>query len=315
MKVLVTGAKGFIGHNLISALRHINLDVYGTERVKSDEINFFSVDLKSADWDKAVSDKDVVIHCAGISSEDGSVSDDFELINVEATKKLAESCRKHNVKKLIFLSSAKVMGESTEPGLPFYSYSALKPIGLYAESKASAELKLKEELSGSDVDLIVIRPPLVYGRGVKGNFRTLSSVANLNFPLPIKSVRNSRSLLALDNLIDFIVTCIMHPTPLNGVFLVSDDCDVSTKELLEALTLAYGKSPRLLPFPVSLMRAAAGLFSKHAISDRLLGNLQLDISHTKQTLNWQPKVSFEQAIQDYVRDELNSSDYTKGSKP
>jgi UDP-glucose 4-epimerase len=146
------------------------------------------------------------------------------------------------------------------------------------------------------MQLVIIRPPLVYGPDAPGNFGKLAKLAQKNLPLPLGAVQNKRSLIALDNLVDVIVTCIDHPAAANQTFLVSDDDDISTTQLLELITRAAGKTPRLLPVPVSWLRLAAKLTGKQAIIDRLCGNLQLDISHTRQTLGWTPPVSVQQGI-------------------
>lgn len=310
-KILITGATGFIGSTLYTRLRFTGHDVVGTSRRKQDTPNIFSMDLHVDNWSPALYEVSTVVHCAAIAHVECSTNTAFinkvRELNIAATLRLAKQAKQQRVKRFIFLSSIKALGESTQPHHLYNHQSEYSPEDLYGESKRDAELALKEELLGSDTDLVIIRPPLVYGPGVKGNFRALMGISKRNLPLPFKTVDNRRSLVALDNLVDLIITCVKYPESLNETFLVSDDHDVSTRELLEALSWAYGKQSRLMPFPVSLMRTAARVFGKKSVADRLFGNLQLDISHTKRTLNWQPKVSFEQAIRDCVESDVSTS--------
>lgn len=307
--VLVTGATGFIGGSLSDALTDCGYTVKRTARNARAEV--MAVPLNTEDWSAALDGVNTVIHCAAlahvpVSSNDSFIAEVREL-NVIATQRLAKQAKEKGVKRFIFLSTVKAIGESTIPGSSYKNISDCSPEDLYGESKRDAELALKKELSGSATELVIIRPPLVYGPGVKGNFKALMGLAKKNVPLPFGAVRNKRSLVSLENLVSLIITCVKHSQPLNETFLVSDDHDVSTKELFETLTRAYGKKPKLWPCPVGLMRFGATILGKKAISDRLFGNLQLDITHTKQILNWEPPVSFQQAIQTCVKHELRSS--------
>lgn len=307
--VLVTGATGFIGGSLSDALTDCSYTVKRTAR--SARAGFMAVPLSTEDWSAALDGVNTVIHCAAlahvpVSSNDSFIAEVREL-NVIAAQRLAKQAKQKGVKRFIFLSSVKALGESTNPGSPYKSTSEYLPEDLYGESKRDAELALKKELSGSATELVIIRPPLVYGPGVKGNFKALMGLAKKNVPLPFGAVKNKRSLVSLENLVSLIITCVKHPQPLNETFLVSDDHDVSTNELFETLTRAYAKKPKLWLCPVGLMRFGATMLGKKAIADRLFGNLQLDITHTKKTLNWEPPVSFQQAIQTCVNHELHNS--------
>lgn len=303
--VLVTGATGFIGSSLSDTLIDYG---YGVEKVaRRARPGIIAVPLTTDDWSLALKDIDVVVHCAALAHVPESQDESFRALvrelNVEASARLAKQASDHGIKRFIYLSSVKAMGESTRENLPYINRSEQFPQDFYGESKRDAELALKRELTGSEMELVIIRPPLVYGPGVKGNFKALMGLAKKNLPLPFGSVANKRSLVSLDNLVSLIVTCVKHPEPLNDTFLVSDDHDVSTKELFETLTRAYGKDPKIWPFPVSLMKLGAKMLGKKAIADRLFGNLQLDISHTKKTLSWKPPVSFKKAIQNCVNSE------------
>lgn len=309
-QILLTGASGFVGAKLFKELSHHRFNVIGTAR-RSYHESIIAVPLDAQDWHSVLVGVDIVIHCAALAhvpeSKDRSFRARVRELNVEAPVRLAKQAKEIGVKRFIFLSSVKATGESTPSGSAYTNKSEYSPEDLYGESKRDAELALKRELAGSDTELVIIRPPLVYGPSVKGNFKALMGVAKRNLALPCGLVENKRSLVSLDNLVSLIVTCVRHPEPLNETFLVSDDYDVSTKELLETLTRAYGKEPKLWPCPVGVMRLGAKILGKKAIADRLFGNLQLDITHTKKTLNWEPPVSFQQAIQTCVNHELHSS--------
>lgn len=309
MNVLVTGSTGFIGEGLSQALAE---QEYNIMRVASRvRPGVMAIPLNTDDWGAVLEGIDTVIHCAALAHVPVSNDDHFiakvKQLNVLATQRLAKQAKQGGVKRFIFLSSVKALGEFTLSSSPYTNNSEYSPDDLYGESKRDAELALKKELAGSDTDLVILRPPLVYGPGVKGNFRALMGLAKKSVPLPFGAVKNKRSLVSLENLVSLIITCVKHSQPLNETFLVSDDHDVSTKELFETLTRAYGKKPKLWPCPVGLMRFGATILGKKAISDRLFGNLQLDITHTKQILNWEPPVSFQQAIQTCVKHELRSS--------
>ncbi|RXS43020.1 NAD-dependent epimerase/dehydratase family protein [Idiomarina sp. 29L] len=307
-KILLTGASGFIGNELFKQLNNNGFGVIGTARQFYGD-SILAMPLGTKDWSPVLDGVETVIHCAALAhvpqSKDEAFRAKVRVLNVEAPAKLARQAKEHGVKRFIFLSSVKALGESTPPNSPYNSNSECSPEDLYGKSKRDAELALKKELEGSATELVIIRPPLVYGPGVKGNFKALMGVAKKNLPLPFASVENKRSLVSLDNLVSLIVTCVKHPEPLNGTFLVSDDHDVSSKELFETLTRTYGKDPKLWPFPVSLMKLSAKMLGKKAIADRLFGNLQLDINHTKKALNWEPPVTFNDAIQKCVKAENN----------
>ncbi|WP_417435979.1 UDP-glucose 4-epimerase family protein [Idiomarina abyssalis] len=309
-KLLLTGASGFIGSELFKQLSDNGLHLIGTAR-KPHGDSIMAVPLDTKNWSPILNGVETVIHCAALAHVPESSDKDFisqvREYNVVAPQRLAKQAKEKGVKRFIFLSSVKALGESTAQGEAYTSQSECSPEDLYGESKRDAELALKKELSGSATELVIIRPPLVYGPGVKGNFKALMGLAKKNLPLPFGAVKNKRSLVSLGNLVSLIITCVKHPQPLNETFLVSDDHDVSTKELFETLTRAYGKKPKLWRCPVGLMRFGATILGKKAIADRLFGNLQLDITHTKKTLNWEPPVSFQQAMQTCVNHELNSS--------
>lgn len=309
-KILLTGASGFVGNALFEKLMKDGFYVTGTSRVRQSD-SIVAMPLDSKDWTPLINDVDTIIHCAALahvaSSKDEEFVSQVREYNVVAPQRIAQQAREAGVKRFIFLSSVKVLGESTAPGEVYTDQSGYSPKDLYGESKRDAEVALKEELAGSNTELVIIRPTLVYGPGVKGNFKVLMGLAKKNIPLPLATVKNQRSLVALENLVSLITTCVKHPEPLNETFLVSDDYDVSTNELFETLSRSYGKNPTLWSLPVGLMRFSAKLLGKKVIADRLFGNLQVDITYTKKVLNWEPPVSFQHAIESCVNHELSNS--------
>ncbi|MGY3901499.1 UDP-glucose 4-epimerase family protein [Aeromonas lusitana] len=308
--ILLTGATGFVGGAVLNRLvQHPGLSVrtYGRREpvgLRLDSANncFHVVgELGSAvDYASALQSVDIVIHCAAqahvMNSSANNCADIYHDTNVDGSINLARQAIVAGVKRFIFISSVKVNGESTTNASPFSHASRPAPEDDYGRSKQAAEEGLRSLVVGTGMELVIIRPPLVYGPGVKGNFRSLLTIANRNLPLPLGAIDNQRSLVALDNLVDLIVTCVTHPHAANQTFLVSDDQDISTTQLLEMMTWAAGKSPRLLPVPMSWLRLAGKLTGKQAVIERLCGNLQVDISHTKETLGWQPPISVEEGI-------------------
>lgn len=299
--ILLTGGSGFVGSALLSALQVEKIHLVGRNLVASQHQSFFKLDITSTtDFSDALQSIDVVIHCAArvhvMSDTDTDPLDAYRAANVAGTLNLAKQAAAAGVKRFIFISSIKVNGEGTLPGKPFTPFDRVNACDPYGISKAEAELALQELSAETGMELVIIRPPLVYGPGVKANFAAMLKLVKKNLPLPLGAIHNSRSMVALDNLIDLIVTCIDHPKAANQTFLVSDDQDVSTTELLQLMARAAGKLPRLLPVPVSWLRLAGRLTGKSAVFDRLCGNLQVDITHTKETLGWKPPVTVEEGI-------------------
>ncbi|MEP4546003.1 MAG: SDR family oxidoreductase [Saccharospirillum sp.] len=306
MRVLVTGSNGFLGSAVLQDLQAREVDAVGAVRKHQGEsraeepIQVGYINAQT-DWSEALKSVEAVVHCAArvhVMSEDAdNALDAFREVNVEGTLNLARSAAAAGAKRFLFISSIKVNGEGTRPGRPFRHDDAPAPEDAYGQSKAEAEAGLLSVARETGLEVVVIRPPLVYGPGVKANFAALMKLAGKNLPLPLGAIRNKRSMVALENLVNLIVTCISHPSAANQAFLVSDDQDVSTTELLMLMTRATGKTPRLLPVPMSWLTLAAAFLDKKAIADRLFGSLQVDISHTKKTLGWVPPISVEQGIQ------------------
>ncbi|AEY02316.1 NAD-dependent epimerase/dehydratase [Oceanimonas sp. GK1] len=221
---------------------------------------------------------------------------EYRKVNVEGTLNLARQAAVAGLKRFIFISSIKVNGEQTLLGKPFTADDAAAPEDAYGMSKWEAEQGLRQLAAETGMEVVIIRPPLVYGPGVKGNFASMIKLVEKGLPLPLGAIHNRRSLVALDNLVDLIITCIDHPGAANQVFLAGDGEDVSTTELLRGVANAAGKPCRLLPVPAGLLQLGATALGKKAVAQRLLGSLQVDISKARNLLGWTPPLSVEQGL-------------------
>ncbi|KII30993.1 MULTISPECIES: UDP-glucose 4-epimerase family protein [Pseudomonas] len=315
--VLVTGGSGFLGgallrhldtsgqYSLIAALRKECSDLPQSIR------RFLFADLTAdVDWRDALDQVDVVVHSAArVHVMDESAADpltEFRRVNVDATLNLARQAASAGVKRFIYISSIKVNGESTSPGIAFTADDTPAPLDPYGISKLEAELGLKALAIATGMEVVIIRPVLVYGAGVKANFLSMIRWLQRAVPLPFGAVHNKRSLVSLDNLVDLIVTCMRHPSAANQTFLVSDGHDLSTTELLRSLSAALHKPSLLIPLPVSLMSAAAKLLGKEAVAQRIFGSLEVDISKNQRLLGWVPPVSFPRALDATVKPFLDA---------
>jgi len=222
--------------------------------------------------------------------------DEFRRVNVQGTLNLARQAAAAGVRRFVFVSSIKVNGEMTQLGRPFTADDAPAPLDAYGVSKMEAEQGLREIALQTGMEMVIIRPPLVYGPGVKANFAAMMRWLRYGVPLPLGVIHNQRSLVSLENLVDLLVTCITHPAAANQTFLVSDGEDVSTTELLRRMGQAMGKPARLLPVPGSWLKLAAGLVGKGDVAQRLCGSLQVDISKTRELLGWVPPVSLDEGL-------------------
>jgi UDP-glucose 4-epimerase len=222
----------------------------------------------------------------------------FREVNVRGTLQLAQAADRSGVKRFIFVSSIKVNGESTTRRLPYQSSDTASPEDPYGISKAEAEEGLKKLAEKTGMDVVIIRPPLVYGPGVKANFAAMLKLASTGIPLPFGSIKhNQRSMVYVENLISLIIECVINPNAANQTFLISDDGDLSTKAFVKGLSKALGKNCFMLPFPNAVFSLVGKALGKSSIIDRLCGSLQVDINHTKNTLNWQPPYSVEQGFE------------------
>lgn len=312
MKYLLTGVSGFVGSALCSRLLEAGNTVVAPcraplSRSEEDRLHtFITPDFSiNLDWEQYLQDVDAVVHLAARVHQINDTAEDpllaFRETNVLLTMRLAEQAAKHGVKRFIYISSIKVNGEETSLNKPFTADDLPAPVDPYGISKCEAEEGLRRLSEDTGMEVVVIRPPLVYGPGVKANFLTMMRWLDKGVPLPLGAVHNRRSLVALDNLVDLIVTCLENPAAANEVFLVSDGEDMSTTELLSRIGRLLGKPARLIPVPATLINAGAMLFRKRPVSQRLLGSLQVDILKNSELLGWTPPVSVEDALKGTVQ--------------
>ena len=319
--ILITGASGFIGSRLCEILLQNNNNVKAVTRNKLlsgnfiESENFSNIVIKdingSTQWEEQLANIDCVIHLAARVHIMNDLSDDpikkYRDLNTLSTINLARQAVKAGVKRFIYLSTIKVNGEYTLVNTPFKASDHANPSDPYALSKLEAEKSLLALSSKEKIEVVIIRPPLVYGPGVKANFLSMMSWVNRGVPLPLGLIQNKRSLVALDNLVNLIEVCILHKEAANEVFLVSDDEDLSISELLSKIAKALDKPNRLLPIPLILIKLIFNVLGKKDLSRRLLGSLQVDINKTKNILNWKPIVSIDQALK-------NTTDFFLESK-
>ena len=298
---LVTGATGFIGSALVAALqahavRRALRQPAEDARPGDCIVGNIGPDT---DWRQALAGVDCVVHLAArthVLEEDAADPlAAYRRINVEATRNLAQQATAAGVRRFVFLSSVKVNGEAT-PVLPYSETDAPAPQDAYGITKHEAEEVLRDIAARSAMELVILRPPLVYGPGVKGNFLRLLRLIERGVPLPLASVDNRRSLIYIGNLVDAIVTCIAAPAAAGKTYLVSDGEDVSTSALIGKLATAMGRSPRLLPCPVALLNLGAAVLGKRAAAMRLTGSLRVDSSRIRQELGWRPRYSLDQGL-------------------
>jgi len=305
-KVLLTGVTGFVGGGV---LRRLVADerYFASAAVRQhpalslgSQVNAFAVgDLTaSTDWSAALVAADVVIHAAArahiMSDESIDPLVEYRSVNVDGTMALARQAVAAGVKRFIFISSIGVNGNINTA--PFKENNAPAPAEPYAQSKYEAEIALLQLASETGLEVVIIRPPLVYGANAPGNFGGLVKAISKGLPLPLGAVHNKRSLVALDNLVDLIITCIDHSAAANQIFLAGDGEDISTTQLLRGVARAMGKPSRLVPIPASWLMMAATMLGKKAVAQRLLGSLQVDISKAQQLLGWTPPLSVAEGL-------------------
>ena len=301
--IAVTGASGFVGRALCQALAGQGVPFRALVRAPDATLPNACVvgDIGSdTDWTAALQGVSCIVHCAARVHVMHDTETDplaaFRRVNVEGTRQLAHSAARAGVRRLVFLSSLKVLGEQTAPGLRFNSDTLPAPEDAYGRSKWEAEQALWAISERTGLEVVVVRPPLVHGPGVKANFLRLMQAVARGLPLPFGQVHNQRSLLALGNLTDLLQLCTRHPDAPGQVFLASDDQDVSTPELVRELAAAMGRPPRLLPVPVSWLRWAGRLTGRAHQIERLIGSLQVDIGHTREVLDWSPRLTLQQGL-------------------
>lgn len=305
MKVLLTGATGFLGGALLRRLvqeGHVVTAVARRPVILPEADELLVSDLGgNHSLLEQLTGHGVVIHAAARAHvmKDESVEPlaEYRRVNVEGTMRLAEQAALAGVKRFIYISSIKVNGESTHSDSCFKASDQPAPEDAYGASKYEAEKTLMGLAMATGMEVVIIRPPLVYGPGVKGNLASLFGMLRRGVPLPLGAIHNRRSLIGIDNLVDLIMRCMAHPAAANRVFLASDGDDVSTTRLLKTAAFSMGLVPRLIPVPERLLWWGASLLQKKAMARRLLGSLQVDISDTCRLLDWVPPYTFEQGLQ------------------
>lgn len=308
MRCLITGGNGFVGRALTSHVLASGCEVRLSLRQPPREDQIVGVEtveignlaLKT-DWTVALRDVDRIVHLAArvhvMNDNSSDPMAEFRRVNVEGTANLARQAAAAGVRRFVYLSSIKVNGEFKQKGRPFTSDDAPAPEDPYGFSKHEAEQLLRQIATETGMEVVIIRPPLVYGPGVKANFESMMRWLARGVPLPLAAVvRNRRSLVALDNLVDLIMTCLNHPAAANQTFLVSDGEDISTADLLKRMGAAMGRPARLFYLPPPLLKLGAIVLNKPGIYQRLCGSLQLDIAKTKHLLGWTPPVSVDEGL-------------------
>lgn len=308
--IAVTGANGFVGGALYRSLQQAGFRVVPLVRSLEHAAELDSpvpvghIDTNTQ-WTKALQGVQCVIHCAArvhvMNDQSLDPLAEFRKVNTAGTQALAEQAAACGVKRLVFVSTVKVMGERTEPGKPFQASDSPAPLDPYSQSKWEAELALQAVSLETGMEITIVRPPLVYGPGVGGNFEQLLRLVGKGLPLPLGAIRNRRSLIALDNLAHLLTICATHPQAANETFLVSDGWAPSTTELIRAVAVAQKRKARLWPVPPRILRLAGQLTGRLAQIERLTDSLEVDDRKTRHLLDWQPPITFEEGIQRTLR--------------
>ena len=306
--ILVTGGTGFVGSSVLTrlvqegsnsvraAVRHADAVVpFGVAKVVVGDL------AADTDWTAALYGVTEVVHSAArVHIMDDTAADpleEFRRVNVQGTLALARQAAAAGVRRFVFVSSIKVNGEVTVPGTAFAADDVPAPVDAYGISKMEAEQGLRALETQTGMEVCIIRPPLIYGPGVRANFAVMMRWLGRSLPLPLGAIHNQRSLVALDNIVDLLITCVRHPGAAGQTFLVSDGQDTSTTELLQRMGRAMGCPARLVPVPASLLKLAAGMLGKQDVAQRLCGSLQVDIEKTRRILGWQPPLTLDQGLE------------------
>ncbi|MCG8325949.1 MAG: NAD-dependent epimerase/dehydratase family protein [Thiotrichales bacterium] len=316
MKVAVIGASGFIGSHLLSRLREGPHEISATSRTGHPHvpgIEWSVLDLTASQSDFSMLDDtvDAIVHLASLAHDEHGSSINYRAVNVEGTKRLLSACTKAGVKRFVYLSSVKVLGDGNlYPDESIYTDDSIPaPNGIYGQTKLEAEHLVQEFCRNAGLDFVILRPPLVYGPGVKANFRALLGIVRNSWPLPLGNIKNKRSLIFVGNLCDAIVKCLEYENSINDTFLVSDDC-VSTPELISEIASHMQLTARLFHCPLNVLRGLAWLSGKSAVLHRLAGSLIADSSRFNNYFSWIPRHSFSSGIEQTVKwytSELNGT--------
>jgi nucleoside-diphosphate-sugar epimerase len=305
MKVLTTGATGFVGKSLIPALNAKQYLISTTRRAHSEcGYRFDSYVVGNIDaltnWSDALSGADAVIHLAArVHIMRDTALDplaEFRRVNTEGTLNLARQSAAAGVHRFIFLSTIGVNGNATQPDVAFKEDDASLPHDPYSVSKHEAEVGLRGIARSTGMEVVIIRPTLVYGKNAPGNFGKLTRLIACGMPLPLASIPNRRSLVGIDNLVDFIITCLEHPAAANETFLISDGEDLSTPDLIQRMARAMNRPAHLLPVPKSMLMAAATMLGKHDMAQRVCSSLRVDTVKARTLLAWNPPVSVDEGL-------------------
>ena len=305
--VLVTGYSGFVGSHLLHKLKPLaNVNFLGRSVPYNCHKHLKASISPDEDYSSILTDVSVVIHIAArahiMNDNATNPLDEFRYVNTQGTLNLARQAVSAGAKRFIFVSSVKVNGESTHNDQAFTNTDKACPDDPYGISKADAESELKQLSDETGLEVVIIRPPLVYGEGVKANFAALLNLVTKKIPLPFGLINeNRRSLVSVYNLVDLIKTCIHHPNAANQTFLVSDDHDLSTTEMVKLMAKVQGVKPWLLPVPVWMLKLLGKITGKSDMISRLTDSLQVDITHTKDTLDWTPPYSVEEGFEKSVQ--------------
>lgn len=308
--ILVTGGSGFVGSALLKRLLRDGFEARATARsslpaeLKGAQYHPIRDMTAATDWSGILNGVHAVVHCAArvhvMQDEATDPLQAYREVNVNGTLNLARQAAQAGVSRFVFVSSIKVNGETTQPGHPFTADDLPSPLDPYGVSKLEAELGLREIEAQTDMEVVIVRPPLVYGPGVKANFASMMRWVARGMPLPLGAIHNARSMVALDNLVELLVACLQHPAAAGQTFLVSDGQDVSTTELLRRTAQAMGKNAFLLPVPAFVLALGATLLGKRDVAQRLCGSLQVDIDKTRRLLGWTPPLTLDQGLKKAV---------------
>lgn len=316
MRVLVVGASGFVGGQLVRRLAADGIPLRAAIRRNRADLPagidiVENVDLEgSFDWTAAIAGCDTVAHLGArvhvMRESSANALEAYRRVNVDGTLSLARQAAAAGVRRFVFLSSVKVCGEFTSPNAPFVETAAPRPQDPYGVSKLEAELGLLELSRASGMQVVILRPPLIYGPGVRANFLSMMRWLQRGVPLPLGSIVNRRSLIGVGNMVDLICTCLRHPAAAGEVFLASDGEDLSTPELLKRLAAALDTKARLLPIPAGLLEGVAALAGQRVLAQRLCFSLCVDSRKVRKTLDWQPPFSVDEELQRTARAFLGS---------